>query len=193
MFSVDGCKGKRGKLKWLIQLTWLHSAHKCHRKTRAAPGVLNALMLSKIANKILGSTMNQAINNTRLPVWHHLPDAASLRRKGFIYLSANAKWSESASAFVVDRDNAVEAGGISVALLPPYLKGQGLASPSLKVTKHQRACSTKPSAQPPPRFNPLQHGAILTPTEQAHLWNKSTCFSQLLQSYCGTLFDGTQQ
>lgn len=113
--------------------------------------------------------MNWAINNTRLPVWRYLPAPASLRRKGLIYLCANAIRSASASAFVVDGNNEAEAGGTSVAFLPLDLGGWGPASPCLKVTKHQRACSTKPSAQPPLRLNPLQHDAVLPPTEKTHL------------------------
>lgn len=65
--------------------------------------------------------MNRAINNTRLPVWHHIPAPDSLRRKGLIYLCANAIWWVSASAFAEDRSNVAEAGGASVALLPPDL------------------------------------------------------------------------
>lgn len=98
----------------------LHLAHEFSRQAQAARGkpLLNALMPSKIASKILGSTMNQAINNTRFPVWHHLPAPASLRRKGLIYLCANAMWSVSASAFVVDGNNVAEAGGTLVSFLP---------------------------------------------------------------------------
>lgn len=71
--------------------------------------------------------MNRAINNTRLPVWHHFPAPASLRRKGLIHLRANAIRSVSASAFVVDGNNVAEAGGTSVAFLPSDLRGRGPA------------------------------------------------------------------
>lgn len=66
-----------------------------------------------------------------------------------------------------------EAGGTSAALLTPDLRGGSPASPRLKVAKHQRAFSTKPSAQPPTRPNPPRSGAAPTPTGKTHLGNKA--------------------
>lgn len=173
----------------------LHLAREFSRRTQAARGkpLLNALMPSKIANKILGSTMSPAINNTRLPVWHHLPVPASLRRKGLIYLCANAIRSLNASVFVVDGNNVAEAGGTSVALLPPDLRGRGPTSPlfeghqASESLQYKAICSATPSAQPAAtRCRPDTHGEN-PPVKQ------SAGFSQLFQSYCGSLFDGAQQ
>lgn len=169
----------------------LHLAHRFNRlETAQGKWLLDALMPSKTANKILGGTMDWATNNTRLPVWHHLPAPVSIGTKGLIYLCANAIWSVCASAFVIDRNNGAEVGGTSVALLPPDLKGRGPTSPYSKVTKHQRACSkhkATPSAQlTATRLCPDTHRAN-PPLKQ------SAGFSQLCQSYCGSLFDGTQQ
>lgn len=165
----------------------LHLAQESSRQTRAARGkpLLNALMPSKTANKLLGSRMNRAINNTKLPVWHHSAALAELRREGFIYCRANAIWSASASAFVLDGNDVGEAGGTSVALLSPDLRGHGPASLCLKVTKHPRACGTK-LRHPLGSMQccPDAHG------ENPPVKQSSGC-SRLSQSYCGALFDGS--